>query len=102
MRFVPLGRVTSGGQILKSSSYFYVLEKAVIFKSYETHEKGLFWGHLKWASKGEIFRCLCSKEKDLISGISRLNTRFEVYFHALVFLLNLIMRACHELEQRVI
>ena len=51
---------------------------------------------------GEIFRCLCPKEKVLISSISRLNTRFKVYFHALVSLLNLIIRACQELKQRVI
>ena len=51
---------------------------------------------------GEIFRCLCPKEKDLIWSISRLNTRFDVYFHALISLLNLIMRACQELEQHEI
>ena len=56
----------------------------------------------QWASMGQIFRCLCPKEEVLISSISRLNTRFEVYFPALVSLLNLIIRACHELEQPVI
>ena len=53
-------------------------------------------------SVGNFVKCMCPKEKFLISSISSLNKRFKVDFHALVSLKNLIMRACQELEQHVI